>query len=368
MQTVNDNLWLFHVTRKNKFYHMKKKNRFFICALTLIGFIVLFNIGCKENKEPGSQNIPGYGFFSRIPGLWHGPVSTSTTAGSFDVWYVDFRPISEGQVAQFSLLDPTKLENICFFIVKYNNQMRLAMRTEGCSNDTCCATYEMIDSVVEQEGYYRFIDFVKGKKRACTIFKFTGDQMVITTYTNKFNKSDTLVWHSTYTALLGTRDNSTAAAAHFKYPQPVMTSDFSNAFNNMNESIFFNLANDPYYSLTQSYVGSVTTNITVAGNLPTISADKVFLVFTTQPLFSGNIYNPENLKYISKYVFLPVTTSGYTIKDFHPGKYYVYALIDKNHDGTYQSGDYMSSNINNIFTVPENQNITIPTNIDYIIP
>ncbi len=23
MQTVNDNLWLFHVTRKNKYYHMK---------------------------------------------------------------------------------------------------------------------------------------------------------------------------------------------------------------------------------------------------------------------------------------------------------------------------------------------------------
>lgn len=347
---------------------MKKKKCLFFCPLIFIGVILLFIVGCKENKASDSQDILGYGFLNRIPGLWHGPVSTSTATGSFDVWYVDFRPITEGQVAQFSLLDPSKLENISFFIVKYNNQMKLAMRTEGCSNDTCCATYEMIDSVVEQEGYYRFIDFVKGKKRACTIFEFSGNQMVMTTYTNKFNKSDTLVWHSTYTATLGTKDNAIEATTHFKYPQPMMTSDFTYAFKNMNESIFFDLTNDPYNSLTQNYVGSVTAKISITGNLPTISADKVFLVFTTQPLFTGNTYNPGNLNYISKYVYLPVTTSAYTLENFHPGKYYIYALIDKNHDGTYQSGDYMSSNINNIFTLPANQNFTIQTNIDYIIP
>jgi len=52
----------------------------------------------------------------------------------------------------------------------------------------------------------------------------------------------------------------------------------------------------------------------------------------------------------------------------HPGSYYVYSLIDKNHDGTYQSGDYMSSNINNSFVVSENKNSNIYTNIDFIIP
>jgi hypothetical protein len=157
----------------------------------------------------------GFNFLNRIPGLWHGPVSSSTTAGGFDIWYSDFRPISAGQVSQFSLLDTNTINNISFFIVKYNNQLRIAMRTEGCFKDTCCVTYEVMDSAVESEGYYRFNDFVKGNKRACTKFKFAGDDLVVTTFTNKFNKSDTLVWHSTWRAKLGSKNNTLEAIAHF---------------------------------------------------------------------------------------------------------------------------------------------------------
>lgn len=340
-----------------------------IQLLIFLGISLFISFSCKqEDNGNNKQTIIGYAFLNRISGLWHGPVSSSTSSGSFDIWYSDFRPISAGQVSQFSLLDTNTINNISFFIVKYNNQLRIAMRTEGCFKDTCCVTYEVMDSAVESEGYYRFNDFVRGNKRARTTFKFTGDDLVVTTYTNKFNTSDTLVWHSTWTAKLGSKNNTLEATAHFNYPQPTMTKDFTGAFNNMNESIFFNFDNDPYNSLSQPYVGSITANISISNNLQTTSSDQIFLVFTTDPLFDGNTYKSDNLKYISKYVLLSADTKNYKIKNVHPGKYYVYSLIDKNHDGTYLSGDYMSSNINNSFTVLETQNTIINANIDFVIP
>jgi len=347
---------------------MKRNLGHSISLLLCLG-ILLIACSCKQKQtENNTQNVTGFGFFNRISGLWNGPVSSSTTAGSFDTWYIDFRPISASQVSQFSLLDTNTVNNISFFIVKYNNQLKIAMRTEGCHNDTCCVTYEVMDSVSEPEGYYRFSDFVKGRKRAVTTFKFTGDKLVVTTYTNKFNTSDTLVWHSTWNATLGDKNNVLEAVSHFNYPQPVMTKDFSNAFKNMTESIFFNFDNDPYNSLSQPYVGSVTINISVAGNLPVNNTDQIFLVFTTEPLFQGIAYKPENLKYISRYVLLGASSKSYRLKNVHPGKYYLYSMIDKNHDGTYLTGDYMSSNVTNTFTLGDSQNIRVNTSINFIIP
>ena len=348
---------------------MHNKYRVWIFLLLVSGISSFILFGCKQkNNENKEQLIIGFNFFNRLPGLWHGPVSSSTTAGNFDMWYSDFRPVSPGQVSQFSLLDTITSNTFSFFIVKFNDQLSIAMRTEGCHNDTCCVTYEVLDSAVESEGYYHFRDFVRGNKRACTEFKFTGDEMKVTTWTNKFNKSDTLVWHSTWTATLGSSNSASGAIAHFKYPQAIMTKDFTNAFSNMNESIFFNFANDPYSSTSQPYVGSITANISIAGNLPVTGTDQVFLVFTTNPLFNGIAYIADNLKYISRYVLLSANTKNYKIRSVHPGNYYVYALVDKNHDGTFQSGDYMSSNISNSFVVPEDQNVNIYANIDFIIP
>ena len=341
-----------------------------IHSIFFLSFSIVF-LACSCNPkttEPKIQDVLGFNFFNRIPGLWNGSVATSTAAGSFDKWYLDYRPISSCQVSQFSQLDTSTINNISFFIVKYNSQYKIAMRTEGCRNDTCCVTYEMMDSVSEANGYYHFVDFVKGKKRAMTIFRFFGDSLTVTTYTNKFNKSDTLVWHSTFKAKLGSKSNATEATTHFNYPQPVMTRDFSNAFNNMQESIFFNFDNDPYNSLAQPYVGSVTVNISVAANCPVNSSDQIFMVFTTDPLFQGLAYKPENLKYISRYVMLSASSKSYTIHNVHPGKYYLYSLIDKDHDGTYLTGDYMSSNITNTFTLGDSQHISVSTHIDFIIP
>lgn len=343
------------------------KNNLKIYSFILLG-IVFFSINSCKREEPVNTEVQGYEFLRKIPGLWHGPVSSTTPAGSFDDWYVDFRPVSASQISQFSLLDTNTVNNISFFIVKYDNQLKVAMRTEGCFKNQCCVTYEIMDSVAESAGYYRFSDFVKGPTRACTEFTFTDNGLVMKVFTNKFNTVTPVQLHTTWTATLGTRNNTLDATSHFDYPQPVMTKDFSNAFKDMTESIFFTFENDPYQSVTQPYVGCVTANISIDTTFSADTTDEVFLLFTTEPLFDGVIYHEENLKYISKYVFLSIETASYKIKSIHPGKYYIYSLIDKNHDGKYLSGDYMSSNFTNSFTVSDNGDVTVNTMIDFIIP
>jgi hypothetical protein len=346
---------------------MKNKSGIFISHLILAGLITFLSFSCKRDKEIKAQ-VLGYEFLNKIPGLWHGPVSSTTSAGSFDAWYVDFRPVSAAQISQFSLLDTNTINNISFFIVKHNNQLKVAMRTEGCFKNSCCVTYEVIDSLDDITGYYRFSDFARGENRAYTEFKFNNEALVMKVYTTKFDSLHPAVLHSTWTATLGTRNNTSEAVSHFNYPQPVMIKDFSHAFDGMTESIYFDFTYDPYNSVTQPYVGSVTANISIDSSLTTSSSDKIFLLFTTEPLFNGTTYNADNLKYISKYVFLSVATSTYKIRNIHPGKYYVYPLIDRNHDNLYLTGDYMSSNFTNSFTVADKQDVNIYPVIDYIIP
>ena len=343
------------------------KTCFRSCILLLLTGFMLIAVSCKHD-DPIDTSIKGFEFLNKIPGLWHGPVTTTTTAGNFNDWYLDFRPVSATQVSQFSLLDTSTVNNISFFIVKYKGLLKLAMRTEGCRNNSCCVTYEVMDSANDGAGYYRFADFIRGSGRAYTEFTFSGDQLVMKTYTTKFDSMHPAVLHSTYTATLGSRDNISGAVARFGYPKAEMTKDFSSAFGGMNQSIFFTFENDPYSSVTQPYVGSATAHISIDTSLTVLPTDQVFLMFTTQPLFDGSTYHPERLKYISRYVFLSVSTSQYKIRSMHPGTYYIYSLIDKDNDGQYLTGDYMNSSFSNSFTVAENADVDINTKVDLVIP
>jgi hypothetical protein len=344
---------------------MKRNLHPLLSLILFMGLTFTLFASCKRDEEI-TADVYGFDFLKKIPGLWHGPVSSSTSAGSFDEWYVDFRPVSEAQVSQFSLLDTNTVNNMSFFIVKFNNQLKVAMRTEGCFRNSCCVTYEIMDSA--STNYFRFSDCVKGKKRAYTEFFFKDDSMTMKVYTSKFNTVDPVQLHTTWKAVLGSRNNTTEATSHFNYPQPVMVKDFSSAFAGMAESIFFTFENDPYSSVTQPYVGSASVTLAIDSALVTDTSDQIFLLFTTEPLFSGMVYNQDNLKYISKYVFLPVQTAEYKIKNIHPGKYYIYSLIDRNDDHLYLSGDYMSSNFTNSFTVTDGQDVDVSTTIDYMIP
>ncbi|MBN2532730.1 MAG: hypothetical protein JXB88_07565 [Spirochaetales bacterium] len=357
---------------------MIKKN----IALLLIPVIFLF-IQClatervnkqvqgssrTENGKTGNETVFGFGILERIPGLWNGPVTSSTPAGSFDRWYVDFRPVSPGQVSQYSTLDAQTVNYMSFFIVKHNNQLKVALRTEGVFQNKGCVTYEVMDTVKESEGYYRFSDFQAGEKRAFTEFTFKPDEFLMEVYTNKFNKVFPLQLHSQWRAKLGDRSAALNAVSHFKFPQPLMVKDFSHVFDNMTESIYFTFENDPYSSLSQPYVGTVTVTLSIDKELKVNNNHELFLLLTTGSLYEGLKYKEENLKYISKYVYLPVSTKQYTFSHVHPGTYYLYSHDDVNGDKKYLKGDYISSDINNIVTLQAGGNVSIKTNIDFIIP
>lgn len=315
-----------------------------------------------------SDTVKGYGILKRLPGLWNGPVFSSTPAGSFEKWYVDFRPVSAGQVSQFSMLDSQTVNIISFFIVKYKGELKVAMRTEGCFAKKCCVTYEVIDSVNEASGYYRFVDFISGKKRAFSEFVFNGNEMKMSVYTNKFNKEKSPQLHSVFQATLTDTIATLIPVKYFDFPQPLMIKDFCDVFKNMTESIFFDLENDPYKSSAQPYVGSLSITVSIDSALKTKSSDEICILLTTRPLFSGIKYNAENMNYLSKYVYFPVGTTSFTIKNIHPGKYFLYSFSDINNDKKHLSGDYMSSDVNKSIEVFPDKTSEVNTTIDFVIP
>ena len=345
-----------------------------IFSKTAFLFVLIFmlqnlNVNCQNNNtKEEAKDILGYGFLNRIVGLWNGKVVSTTSAGSFDKWYVDFRPVSSSQVSQYSMLDSNTVNITSFFVVKYDNKLKIAMRTEGCFKDKCCVTYEMMDSVNEATGYYRFADFVSGTKRAFTCFNFKENSYTMEVYTNKFNKSSTMQLHTKFEANLTSRNAAKEAIDNFKYPQPQIVKDFTGVFQNMKESIYFDLGNDPYNSKSQPYLGSVTVNITIDKNLKIEKTNELCILLTTESLFEGLKYNEKNLNFLSKYVYLPIGTKSYTIKNVHPGKYYIYTYNDLNNDKKHTTGDYMSSSLTNSFILPANGKISVDSKIDLIIP
>jgi len=198
-----------------------------ICLLPILLFIQCVSSGSGSDiTNANESNVLGFGFLKRIPGLWNGPVFSDTPAGSFPMWYVDFRPVSSSQVSQYTTLDTDTQNNISFFIVKYDNQLKVAMRTEGIFQNKGCVTYEVMDTVKESIGYYRFSDFQSGDERAYTEFTFKKDKFIMEVYTNKFNMVKPLQLHSRWEAKLGDRSTALDAISHFNYPQPVMVKDF----------------------------------------------------------------------------------------------------------------------------------------------
>jgi hypothetical protein len=345
-----------------------KKLSFLKRASAITVLIILVSYANVSSQSGADESVFGFGFLNRIVGLWNGKVITSTSAGSFDKWYVDFRPVSPSQVSQYSMLDSNTVNITSYFVVRYNNKLTIAQRTEGCFQDKCCVTYEVMDSVNEASGYYRFVDFIGGKKRASTIYHITKNSFTQEVWTNKFNQSPVMKMHSRFEPALTSREAAREAINEFKFPQPKAVKDFSGIFGSMNESIYFNLDEDPYNSAAQPPMGTVTVNITIDPSLKISKTDELCLLLTTRPLFEGLKYMPERLNYLSKYVYLPVGTKSYTIKNLHPGKYYLYSYDDINGDKLHKKGDYMSSSLNSSFTIPANGKIVVDTRIDLVIP
>lgn len=315
------------------------------------------------------KKVLGFGILERLAGQWSGPVVTSTPMGNFDVWYVDFRPVSPGMIAQYTRIDKGTINFLTFLIVKHENQLKVAMRTEGVFQGKGCITYEIIEKADEKKGYYRFSDFKSGSRRAYTEFTFKGDQMIMETYTNKFNTVSPLELHSKWTARLSGREAGREAVQKFKFPQPVMVADFEDFFKNMSESIYFDTSLDPFSSSKDPHVGTLTVTVTVDKALNVSDGGDFFLLLTTKPLYEGITYRPENMKYVSKHTYLPRQGSNtFTFSHIHPGTYFLYSYFDTNNDQKHLSGDYMSSHIAHEIKVSPEKNTAVETVIDFVIP
>lgn len=339
--------------------------------------------GCKKDKaEEEAANPPstgidqstyvkGYGILSKLTGIWNGPVSSSTPLGGYPEWIVDFRPVSSAQVSGKSELDTANSIFMSFFIVKNNSDYIMAFRNGGTFASLQRVAYARIDSVSEtaSQSFYRFIDYKKGQSRVYTDILFKGDSLNMTVYTNKYNTLSSPVLHMHWTARLQDTSSAGAAVAHFSYPQKQMVKDFSSTFNSQSEAIYYNNPTaDPYNEAAQPYLGKTTVNISYGNGLTPPPGKKLFVVLTTQSLFSGSTYNASQLKYRSRYVILNSNATQYTFNYMHPGMYFVYTICDNDGNGTFSSGDYVASNLSNAFTLSPLGQATVNSTVDFTIP
>ncbi len=340
--------------------------------------VILFIASCKEKKTSppdttppitDTTNVMGYTILNKLPGIWNGPVTSSTMLGSYPEWVVDMRPISAAQISSKNELDSLNDILLSFFIVKHNKQYKMAFRNGGGFAGMKRISYAVIDSVNETgtQSYYRFSDFAAGYKRTFTEVVFKGDSFLLTSYTNKYGNLSAPVIHMSWRAGIQDRTAAQPAITKFSFPKKELVKDFSTTFDGRADAVFYDLASDPYSEPNQPYLGKTTVNFSFGGGLTPVATNKVILIITTQPLLTGFTPNLGNLKFRSRYVILNANQIKFDFVSMHPGSYYLFALYDKNGDGTFTSGDYFSSN-NQAFTLAEKGTTSLNCSIDFAIP
>jgi hypothetical protein len=318
-----------------------------------------------------STNVTGYSMLEKLPAIWNGPVISSTPLGSYPEWIMDMRPVSAAQVSGKSELDKQNDILLGFFIVKHGNAYKMALRNGGGFAGNKRIAYAVIDSVMEtpSESFYRFSDFRAGKNRVYTEVIFKADSLIMKVYTNKYNTLSSPQMHMVWRARSMDSSSAQPAIAQFGFPKKELVKDFSTTFDTKPEAIYYDLSTDPYNESMQPHLGRTDVSVSISSSLPAVDPNKkVFLLVTTQPLFSGLTFNPAQMKFRSRYVFIPSTDQAFTFNYMHPGPYYLYAFYDNNGDGTFSSGDYMSSDLSNTFTLGPQGVSSVSASIDMIIP
>lgn len=343
-----------------------RKRAFLVIPLALT--LLLLGTIWQPGQAAANRELLGLKLMAALPGLWHGPVKTDTPAGSFPVWYVDLRPVAPGQLSWYSTLDAHTRNDLSFFYVRYGGKLRLAQRTYGVFKGKGCITYEVLVKADPVRGYYKFADFIKGARRAYTEYLVKGDRLTMRVYTTKFDKQPKPTLHAEWNAVRGDASVARLAIRELRFPRPVMVKDFTHAFKNKDESIYFTFKHDPYPARPQPYVGRAQVTISIDPKLPVKPKHELFLLLTVRPLFEGIRFVPANMKYVSRCVFLKPDQRSYTFEDLHPGRYYIYSYNDINGDRKHRSGDYMSSNVKNSFRVRRRGLAKVSTKIDFVIP
>jgi len=355
-------------------------------SFSLFVLIFLLLVGCRHDPkiEPGlppindslppisdTSTVIGFNILEKLPGIWHGPVASSTPLGSFQEWIVDFRPISSAQISAKNELDSLNDIFMSFFIAKYDGKYMLFFRNGGGFAGQVRNSYMKIDSVYESSSlsFYRFIDPVSGGNRVDTDITFKDDSIIMHVHTNVYNTLSSPVTHMIWRAQRKDLTACQQAITTFQYPQKNLVRDFSSTFNGISEAVFYSAALDPYPEQEQPYLGN--TNLTVTITQPTTidPSKKVVIIITTQPLFSGFTFIPENLKFRSRYVFVGAAQpTGYNFNYMHPGNYYVNAIYDNNGDFIFSSGDYMNGSFDIPFTLSANGTSNPNLIINFLIP
>jgi len=351
---------------------------------TLILLVFSLLLSCKNKKTedtplssttsnpapgPDINNTLGFGILKKLKGIWNGPVTSTTPLGGYPEWIVDFRPISDNQISAKNELDTLNDIHMSFFIARYNNQYKVAFRNGGSFAGMHRVSYFLADSVSENgaSSYYRFVEIIKGKNRAYTEVIFKADSLYIKSYTNKTNTQPASTPHMAWSAKLQDSTSCMPAISNFNFPKKTQTKDFTSAFTGQTETIYYNLASDPYPENAQPYLGQTTASYSFAAGYSPVSSKKVFLIITTQPLFSGFVFNTINLKFRSRYVILNSADHNFTFNYMHPGVYYYYALYDNDGNNTFNSGDWISTS-NTTFTLGNQSIVNTATQINFTIP
>lgn len=316
------------------------------------------------------NNTLGFGLMNKLVGIWKGPVTSTTALGGFQEWIVDFRPISENQIAAKNELDTANDIFMSFFISKYNSEYRLCFRNGGSFKGQTRVSYFLCDSVFESSSssYYRFSEIIKGKTRAYTELIFNGDNLTLKSFTNKYNTLTEPTLHMSWNAILQDNTACLGALSYFNFPKKTLTKDFTSSFKGLSESIFYStIPGDPYTESQQPYLGIAKINYTYAGTYVPDANKKTFLIVTTQPLINGFNIQMQNFLYRTRYVILAANRPYFEFNYMHPGTYYLYALYDKDGNGTFSSNDWVSNN-NTSFTLTEKATINATTEINFTIP
>jgi len=346
---------------------------------------LLLIVSCSKDKTPGdgstiecdpgeltaSTDVFGYGILEKLPGIWNGPVTSSTPLGGYPEWIVDFRPISSSQVSAKNELDSLNDIFMSFFIAKIDCQYKVVFRNGGGFAGLRRNAYMVADSVSEgpTSSFYRFVDPVSGGKRVYTDVLFKNDSLIMHTYTNQYNTLQNPVTHMLWKADIRDQSSTQSAISSLNFPLKQLTKDFSETFEDLTEAVFYSEAADPYPEQDQPYLGNTNANVTVSSPAIPDSSKKVLIIVTTQPLFSGFNFNPANLDYRSRYVFVGAANqTGYNFNYMHPGSYYVNALYDSNGDFNFTSGDYINSNFDVPFTLNSEGAESVNVDINFQIP
>ncbi len=346
----------------------------------LFSLIVLSS--CGDSNDPAlccncdpineTTTIPGYDLLARLPGIWHGPVSSPTPLGSFPEYIVDFRPIAAAQVSAKNELDDKNDIFMSFFIAQYSCEYKMTFRNGGGFAGLSRVSYMVLDSTENNgnKAYYRFVDAAAGKQRVFTevIFSST-DNVIIRTFTNKYNTLNQPVKHMEWVAERKVTDNANEAINQFNFPKKQVMRDFTGVFDSLPEALYYDVSQDPYAATTQPHLGKTDVSVSISNPTSPDASKKILLIITTQPLFNGFQFLPQRLDNRSRYVLMPASSSAnFTFNSMHPGDYFLNAVYDANGDNNFSSGDYINSSFDIPFSLAAKGNATTSVDISFQIP